>query len=131
MLSSAMIVIGAATTDTIELAMTSSYSASRRSAVSTLESLRPSGILRRLRITAATTTGPASGPRPASSTPVTRLAPLRTARFSNRSVGGGRGVESAFGTIGAASRFNLLMQAYAEFTRFPYDLRDFERNMTV
>src|SRR4051812_37942670 len=47
-------------------------STSRRSGVSTLESASP--LMRRAgsRITAATTTGPANGPRPASSTPAIR-----------------------------------------------------------
>jgi hypothetical protein len=55
-------------------------SSSRRSAGSCLESLRPLGIFARLRMTAAATTGPASGPRPASSTPATRP----SVRFNTR-----------------------------------------------
>jgi len=46
-------------------------SASRRAASSFLESLRPSGQFEMSIMTAAATTGPASGPRPASSTPQT------------------------------------------------------------
>jgi hypothetical protein len=54
------------------LARISSYSFSRRAAVSFLESARPAIGCRSSRMTAAATTGPASGPRPASSTPATR-----------------------------------------------------------
>ena len=49
-----------------------SYSRSRRIAVSFLESARPAIGLRGSKITAAATTGPAKGPRPASSTPAIR-----------------------------------------------------------
>ena len=52
-------------------AMTSSAKAARRRAVSFLESFRPSGMQLTSRITAAAVTGPASGPRPTSSTPAT------------------------------------------------------------
>src|SRR6478609_8519648 len=50
-----------------------SYSSSRRCALSCLESFRPLiGVRPGGKTTAATTTGPASGPRPASSTPAKR-----------------------------------------------------------
>ena len=47
-------------------------SSSRRAAVSTFESARPSIVSRGSSMTAAAVTGPASGPRPASSTPTTQ-----------------------------------------------------------
>ena len=50
----------------------SGYSASRRASLSFLESFRPSIGRCGSRMTAATDTGPASGPRPASSTPAIR-----------------------------------------------------------
>ena len=78
---------GATAIETMAVAMIFSYSASRCAAVSTLESFSPSGTLRWLRITAETTTGPASGPRPTSSTPQTNFAPRLMAARSNLSVG--------------------------------------------
>src|SRR5690606_33769090 len=45
---------------------------SRRSAVSFLESANPAMGFKSSKITAAATTGPANGPRPASSTPATK-----------------------------------------------------------
>ena len=53
----------------------------RRALDSPLESARPSGTRRESRMTAAAVTGPASGPRPASSTPAT----LERPRLQNRS----------------------------------------------
>ena len=53
------------------VARISASSAARAAAVSALESFRPTGIRRGSRITAAAVTGPAQGPRPASSTPQT------------------------------------------------------------
>ena len=54
------------------LARISSNSFSRRASVSFFESARPAIGRRSSRMTAAATTGPTSGPRPASSTPATR-----------------------------------------------------------
>ena len=51
--------------------------ASRSLAASSFESAMPFGIFLRSSTTAAATTGPASGPRPASSTPATRQKPAR------------------------------------------------------
>src|SRR5208337_2787295 len=52
-----------------------SASSTRRSAVSFLESSRPTILRFGLRMTAAATTGPNSAPRPASSSPAMRLQP--------------------------------------------------------
>jgi len=57
----------------------SAASASRRFSVSFLESLRPAIGRAGSRITAAAVTGPASGPRPASSMPQTRPSSNRRA----------------------------------------------------
>ncbi len=59
-----------------------SYRSSRRFAVSFLESSRYPGSKSRGRITAAADTGPARGPRPASSTPATRGQPPATSLSS-------------------------------------------------
>jgi hypothetical protein len=64
--------VACATAQAIARSLMRPASTSRRSGASTLESARP--LMRRFlsRITAAAYTGPASGPRPASSTPHTR-----------------------------------------------------------
>lgn len=69
------------------LAKIRSYSSCRLVALSFLESFIPLGISCPSKMTAAATTGPASGPRPASSMPATRRAPRFKARRSNSSVG--------------------------------------------
>ena len=61
----------ASPTPTVAISRISGASASRRFSESILESARPSGMAFGSRITAAAITGPASGPRPASSTPAT------------------------------------------------------------
>src|SRR6266542_3424438 len=61
-------------------------SSSRRSGVSSLESARPSIGQSAGRITAAATSGPASAPRPASSTPATRAKPTLRSRSSRMAV---------------------------------------------
>src|SRR6266511_769094 len=58
----------------------------RRSGVSSLESARPSIGQSAGRITAAATSGPASAPRPASSTPATRAKPTLRSRYSRMAV---------------------------------------------
>src|SRR5439155_22144546 len=77
--------------------MITSYSSARRSGERSLESarrlMRRSGSM----TTAAATTGPASGPRPASSTPATRTTPARQARASYR-YGADGGVTTAAGS---------------------------------
>src|SRR5262249_13966578 len=62
----------------------SSKSQVRSSGLSRFESSSPSIIRSGRSITAAATTGPANGPRPASSTPATRLSPRRHAARSKR-----------------------------------------------
>src|SRR5690349_180069 len=64
-----------------------SYSLSRCSAVSCLESFRPRMRLLSSRMTAAATTGPASGPRPASSTPAINPTGSQSRRFCFRLAG--------------------------------------------
>ena len=59
------------------LARISSNKASRRLAVSFLESVRPLMGCNSSNITAAATTGPAKGPRPASSTPASNTPPAQ------------------------------------------------------
>ena len=74
-------------TATCAVAQIFSYSFSRSAASSFLESFRPRGMRLGSRMTAAATTGPASGPRPASSQPATGKTPLLSARRSRRNVG--------------------------------------------
>ena len=81
-----------------------------RSRVSFLESLRPRGMRSGSSTTAAATTGPASGPRPASSQPATGQIPLLKARRSRRKVGrtissfSGRRAGAAFRLMDATLR---------------------------
>lgn len=66
---------------------------SRRSVlVSFLESFRPQGIFAGSRMTAAATTGPANGPRPASSTPAIRRCPFAR-KYSSQAKSGTRCLE--------------------------------------
>ena len=64
--------------------MMSAYTLSRSSGVSSLESARPGirRIVAQSRTTAATTSGPAQAPRPASSIPATGDRPARASTFS-------------------------------------------------
>src|SRR5258705_2530186 len=71
-----------------DVAQISSNSSSRRSAVSRLESSIPLGIRLGSSTTAAATTGPASGPRPASSQPATGQTPRLISALSRRKLGG-------------------------------------------
>src|SRR3954470_19005221 len=64
----------------------SSASSSRRAAVSSLESARPSMGQSPGSTTAAATSGPARAPRPASSQPATRVNPAALRRSSNTAV---------------------------------------------
>ena len=66
-----------ATAQAVARAATASASRARAAAPSVLESASPATGRPGSRITAAATTGPASGPRPASSTPATRRPPSR------------------------------------------------------
>ncbi len=68
-------------------AMIASNSFSRASGVKSFESLRPRGRFCGSRMTAAAATGPASGPRPASSTPATGQTPRFKSRRSMRKSG--------------------------------------------
>ena len=68
-------------------AMIASNSFSRASGVKSFESLRPRGRFCGSRMTAAAATGPASGPRPASSTPATGQTPRFKSRRSRREIG--------------------------------------------
>src|SRR5829696_419099 len=70
------------------VAQISSNNSSRRSAVSRLESSMPLGIRFGSSTTAAATTGPASGPRPASSQPATGQTPRLISARSRRKLGG-------------------------------------------
>ena len=71
-----------------DVAQISSNNSSRRSAVSRLESSMPLGIRFGSSTTAAATTGPASGPRPASSQPATGQTPRLISARSRRKLGG-------------------------------------------
>src|SRR5438067_1946048 len=71
-----------------DVAQISSNSSSRRSAVSRLESSMPLGIRLGSSTTAAATTGPANGPRPASSQPATGHTPRLISARSRRKLGG-------------------------------------------
>ena len=75
-------------TENDAVAQISSNSSSRRSAVSRLESSMPLGIRFGSSTTAAATTGPASGPRPASSQPATGQIPRLISARSRRKPGG-------------------------------------------
>ena len=97
---------GAIATATWARAQMRSYSTSRRSAVRRLESSSPRGMLSGSRITAAATTGPASGPRPASSQPATGHTPRLSAERSRRKVG--RSTSSARGRRGALIPLGLV-----------------------
>ena len=70
------------------VAQISSNNSSRRSAVSRLELSIPLGIRFGSSTTAAATTGPASGPRPASSQPATGQTPRLISARSRRKLGG-------------------------------------------
>ena len=72
---------------------------SRSSGVSRLESSMPLGMRSGSRITAAATTGPASGPRPASSQPATGQTPRLISARSRRKLGG----ETAITPFGSAA----------------------------
>src|SRR5207237_10070731 len=74
-----------------------------------LESFRPRGMRLGSRITAAATTGPASGPRPASSHPAIGQMPRLSAARSRRKVG--RMSSSASGRRGARFSAMRLMGA--------------------
>ncbi len=71
-----------------DVAQIFSNSSSRCSAVSRLESSMPLGIRLGSSTTAAATTGPASGPRPASSQPATGQTPRLISARSRRKLGG-------------------------------------------
>ena len=87
----------------------SSNSSSRRSGVSRLESSIPLGIRLGSSTTAAATTGPASGPRPASSQPATGQTPRLISARSRRKLGGATAI-TPFGSLdGAFSDFSRLM----------------------
>src|SRR5436190_2799963 len=93
---------GAHATETCALAQIFACSFSRVAGSSFLESSSPRGIRLGSRITAAATTGPASGPRPASSHPATGHTPRLSAERSRRNVG--RTSSSANGKRGAVAR---------------------------
>src|ERR1700736_5727070 len=76
----------------------SSNSSSRRSGVSRLESSMPLGIRLGSSTTAAATTGPASGPRPASSQPATGQTPRLISARSRRKLGGATAI-TPFGRL--------------------------------
>jgi hypothetical protein len=61
--------------------------------------------------TAAATTGPASGPRPASSSPATDTSPCRQAAFSKR---------YAAGAVGPGSCYSLSLEAGTTAMRFSF-----------
>ena len=85
-----------------DVAQISSNSSSRRSAVSRLESSIPLGIRLGSSTTAAATTGPASGPRPASSQPATGQTPRLISARSRRKLGGVRGRARASDHVASA-----------------------------
>src|SRR5437879_13722926 len=93
---------GAMATATSAVRQIFSYSSLRRSAVSFLESLRPFGMRLGSRMTAAATTGPASGPLPASSHPATGNTPRFIAARSRVKVG--RTISSPKGSRAAGWR---------------------------
>src|SRR6202048_4547212 len=80
------------------VAQISSNNSSRRSAVSRLESSMPLGIRLGSSTTAAATTGPASGPRPASSQPATGQMPRLISARSRRKLGGATAI-TPFGSL--------------------------------
>jgi hypothetical protein len=81
-----------------EVEQISSNSSSRRSAVSRLESSMPLGMRLGSSTTAAATTGPASGPRPASSQPATGHTPRLISARSRRKLGGATAI-TPFGSF--------------------------------
>ncbi|MGY3465336.1 hypothetical protein ACVW0I_002207 [Bradyrhizobium sp. LM6.11] len=88
MLSRSMREREATATETCAVAQILSNSFSRASGVRRLESSMPRGMRSGSRITAAATTGPASGPRPASSQPATGQIPHLNSARSRRKLGG-------------------------------------------
>ncbi len=92
-------------TDTVEVSMIWTNRLSRFCFVSFLESSIPSGILSGSRMTAAATTGPASGPRPASSVPATGQRPFFRASSSNEKSGPVSARSKRAGESGVAVRF--------------------------
>ncbi|QTK79447.1 hypothetical protein AT6N2_C1753 [Agrobacterium tumefaciens] len=92
-------------TETIELSMIWTNRLSRFCFVSFLESSIPLGILSGSRMTAAATTGPASGPRPASSVPATGQRPFFFASSSNEKSGPVSAISKRAGESGVAVRF--------------------------
>src|SRR6185369_1855839 len=75
-----------------DVAQISSNNSSRRSAVSRLESSMPLGMRFGSSTTAAATTGPASGPRPASSQPATGQTLRLISARSRRKLGGANAI---------------------------------------
>ena len=90
-----------------EVAQISSNNSSRRSAVSRLESSMPLGIRFGSSTTAAATTGPASGPRPASSQPATGQTPRLISARSRRKLGGATAMTPLGSLAGALPDFFL------------------------
>ncbi len=84
------------------VAQISSNSSSRRSALSRLESSMPLGMRFGSSTTAAATTGPASGPRPASSQPATGQTPRLISARSRRKLGGVTAITPLAGLAGLA-----------------------------
>ena len=101
-----MLAGGANATATWAVAQILAYSFSRVGRSSFLESSSPRGTRAGSRITAAATTGPASGPRPASSQPATGQMPRLSAARSRRKVG--RTGSSPSGRRAADSRTGFL-----------------------
>ena len=92
-----------------DVAQIFSNSSSRRSGVSRLESSMPFGIRLGSSTTAAATTGPASGPRPASSQPATGQTPRLISARSRRKLGSATAMTPLSGFSGPSVGFSRIM----------------------
>ena len=102
----------------------SSRRASRASSASSfLESLSPRGMRLGSRMTAAATTGPASGPRPASSQPATGQTPLASARARAGTSGAAAARRAAGGALHAESLWRLIWPCARQCARSPQSQR--------
>ena len=108
----------ATATENAAVAQISSNSSSRRSAVSRLESSRPLGTRLGSSTTAAATTGPASGPRPASSQPATGQMPRLISARSRRKLGRVTAITRLPGLADLAGAFfDVLFDALLDLSR--------------
>src|SRR3954469_18780191 len=99
------------------VAQISSNSSSRRSALSRLESSMPLGMRFGSSTTAAATTGPASGPRPASSQPATGQTPRLISARSRRKLGGVTAITPLAGLAFVFEDLSRIMPGWCESGR--------------